>query len=152
MNCSKCGRKIEDHTFFNKEFEKYKNYVMTIEWRNTIRYCDTCGKLPSEHGDHCRCCGNAYCAEHVDPARHACPKLPVPPPQPVLPLDERIAGGIFLAVRIAVILVGIWVFLTGSGIAWDNRTGHHVTFPFAGFIVSFIGGVIIVVALRYPRL
>jgi hypothetical protein len=163
MECPKCGRKIEDHVFVNKESDDF-NRAHAIAWQasdykklgnfdfNKIRNCDVCGKLPSEHAHHCRYCGIAYCRDHVDPGNHACTRLPVPPPRPVLPLKERITGGFFMAVRLIVVLFGIWVLVTGWGIASDNRTGHHVTFPFAGFIVSFIGLVIIVVALYYPRL
>ncbi len=167
MDCPKCGRKLEDHAFFNKEANKEAddyNKAHMFTWEaseirkikefdfNKIRYCDTCGKFSSEHAEKCLLCGIPYCREHAHPRMHACRNLPAPMPQPVLPPRIQIMNGIFLLVRIIVVLFGIWVVLTGSDIVWGNRSGHHVTFPFAGFIVSFIGFAIIVVALRYPRL
>ncbi len=160
--CTECGKRLEDHEYGNRQMEDspLQEFGISFDHRNLdiIEYtapCDTCGKNLFDHPVRCRYCGRVFCRQHAKPENHACtniPPPPPPPPQPVLSTGEKVAFGLEVAVQVVIILIGIAIVIWGFGIAADNRSGRHVTFPFAGYITSTIGFLIIAAGVQLRAL
>lgn len=148
MFCTECGQKLEDHDFVSKDS------VFNYHDLNVIRYtapCDTCGKNLFDHPVRCPYCGRVFCRNHALPQKHDCQNIPPHPPSPpprVYSLEEKFHAFLVALIQIIIVVAGIAIILWGAGIAMDNRSGHHVTFPFAGYITSTIGFLVIVAGLR----
>jgi hypothetical protein len=124
--CMVCGTCLEEH-IFTSEGE--------IVLHDPHKPCDTCGKSWQLHSFRCGHCGESFCWDHVLPFNHYCHGMPSRDP------INRYA-------KVFAIIVGIILIPLGFFLVAGNRSGIFPTFPFAGFITSTGGFLMLGYGLR----
>lgn len=112
--CMVCGKELEKH-IFTTEGE--------IVLHDPQKPCDTCGKSWQFHSFTCGHCGESYCWDHVMPFNHYCHGMPSSDP-------------ITRYSKVFAIIAGLILIPLGFFLVIGNRSGIFPTFPFAGFITS----------------
>lgn len=129
MFCEECGTRLEDHGFSTSAGNLTRESL-----------CQDCGRPLSGHRVVCGHCGRGFCASHAHPLHHNCAQTIKPIPGTREELHPGIGNSMYMTIAI---LGGIGVFILGLVLIVGNRSGVFPTFPFAGFITTTLGLVMI---------
>jgi hypothetical protein len=129
MFCEECGKKLEDHNFNSQASN------LTPE-----SLCQDCGRPLAGHRVTCGHCGRGFCASHAHPFHHTCTQSVKPIPGTREELHPGTGTSLYGTL---VILGGIGVFIFGLFLVVGNKSGVFPTFPFAGFITTTLGLVMV---------